>query len=389
MKIAILGGTFDPIHNGHLHIAKLAADAFAIDKVLFIPTGHPPHKACPFANGRHRLHMTQLAIESDPRFAVSDLEVFRDGTTYTIDTLRALHEDFHQVHWHYIIGADTLAVLDSWREFDQVCKMCSFIVALRPGNKIREVELNIARLMKYGADIHVLDAFGPDISSTTIRSRAAQGESLAGMVPEKVADYIDQYHFYQNALLRDAILNWLRQNLSLKRYRHVLGVEHSAVSLAMRYGADENQASLAALLHDCAKEFDFQTLCDLVKRAGLDDPDFAFAPHLMHAPAGSIFAREQFGVTDEAILHAICVHTLGCDQMSLLDKILFLADVIEPSRCFEGVEKLREAAFHNLNQSCLMAARGTMIETLRQNSFLHPQTLRTYNHLLIHDQEER
>jgi hypothetical protein len=100
---------------------------------------------------------------------------------------------------------------------------------------------------------------------------------------EKVADYIDQYHFYQNALLRDAILNWLRQNLSLKRYRHVLGVEHSAVSLAMRYGADENQASLAALLHDCAKEVDFQTLCDLVKRAGLDDPDFAFAPHLMHA----------------------------------------------------------------------------------------------------------
>lgn len=388
MKIAILGGTFDPIHNGHLHIAKLAADAFDIDRVFFIPTGHPPHKACPFAGGRHRLHMACLAAQTDPRFSVNDLEVFRDGTTYTIDTMRALHLEYRNVQWYYIIGADTLAVLDSWKDFDQVCKMCSFIVALRPGNSIREVEQSIARLIKFGADITVLDAFGPDISSTTIRERAAKGESLSEFLPEKVERYIEQHQFYQNVLLRETVLSWLQKNLSVKRYRHILGVEHSAVSLALRYGADENQASLAALLHDCTKEFDHHQQLDLIKQAGLEDPYFAFAPHLMHAASGAAFAEQHFGVKDSKILHAIASHTLGCDNMSLLDKILFLADSIEPGRKFDGVELLRKTAYENLDRSCILAIEGTVKHALAQRQFLHPQTIHTYNHLLNPNGEE-
>ena len=201
MRLGIMGGTFDPIHLGHLHVARVAQQEAALDSVLFLPDGDPPHKQ-PGASGADRLRMTRLAVEQDPGFWVSDMELRRPGRTYTVDTLMALLTEDPARELYYLIGADTLFQFPSWKTAHKVATLCSMLVVPRPGTDLVEVRWFMRKLFAdFGLATSLLSQPGPDISSTLIRERVQAGEDISALVPRAVAQYIAEKGLYHKAAL--------------------------------------------------------------------------------------------------------------------------------------------------------------------------------------------
>jgi len=192
-KVGILGGTFNPIHYGHLIIAESVRENFCLDKVLFIPSGRPPHK-----HGReviaaeHRFEMVRLAVESNPYFEASGVEIGKEGYTYTINTMKLLREQYGKdTNLYFIIGADNIPELETWKDFKDIFKLCEFIAVLRPGHARNSFEKEISYLrMNYKFRVHLIEAPLIDISSSDIRNRLSTGKSIKYLVPEKVEEYI-------------------------------------------------------------------------------------------------------------------------------------------------------------------------------------------------------
>ena len=192
-KIGISGGTFNPIHLGHLIVAELVRDRFGLDKVLFVPSGMPPHKNLSnVAGAEHRFNMVQKAVAGNPWFSESRIEVERGGYTYTVDTLKNLKEIYrNNTSLYYIIGADVLNDLLTWKDYQEVFKICEFIVVLRPGNDAYGFKKQIQYLRdNYCAKIHFIDTPLIDISSTEIRNSIKEGRSIKYLVPDAVEEYI-------------------------------------------------------------------------------------------------------------------------------------------------------------------------------------------------------
>ncbi|WP_136479226.1 nicotinate-nucleotide adenylyltransferase [Acetivibrio thermocellus] len=198
-RIGILGGTFDPIHNGHLIMAEIIRGAFELDKVLFIPSGNPPHKKNQtVTDAEHRYNMVCEALKGNPYFEKSRIEVDREGYTYTIDTLAILNEQYKGIaDLYYIIGADVLYDLLTWKDCEKVFGICKFIAALRPGTGKEGFRERIKYLEdRFSASI--LEAEIPliEISSTMIRNRVKEGKSIKYLVPETVENYIKKEGLY-------------------------------------------------------------------------------------------------------------------------------------------------------------------------------------------------
>lgn len=197
-RVGLMGGSFDPIHLGHITIAREARDALQLSHVLFLPSGRPPHKAHLGASPAQRLEMTRLAVEPLPWAQASDVEVCRQGTIYTVDTLQILSSQHPEAAFYYIIGADTLLDLPNWRNTQKVCTLCRFICLHRPGVADEAIGTALEDLRsRYGAQVHLVPASGPDISSTEIRRRVARGQSTEGLLPCAVRAYIDRENLYR------------------------------------------------------------------------------------------------------------------------------------------------------------------------------------------------
>ncbi len=197
MKLGIMGGTFDPIHLGHLHVAGAALDEAALDQILFLPDGDPPHKTpnCPAAS---RLHMVNLAIQGEPRFIASDMEIRRRGRTYTVDSLLALKQEQPRRELVYLIGSDTLFLFPTWRTAEKVAQLCTMLVVLREGDQVKEVRAEQARLNReYGLVSRLLKARGLPISSSQVRKAIRQGQDIKALVPRAVAAFIQENRLYQ------------------------------------------------------------------------------------------------------------------------------------------------------------------------------------------------
>lgn len=192
-KAGILGGTFDPIHYGHLIIGREVLEYFNLDRVIFIPSGMPPHKnADEVSPAMHRLNMAKLAVEDDRDFEVSCIETDRKGYSYTVDTLERLMDYYGgSVKLYFIIGADIIKDLLTWREPDRVFGMCEFIAVTRPGYAEDRFSMDVDYLVKtHCAVIHKINTSLIEISSSDIRQRIKDGKSIRYLVPEKVREYI-------------------------------------------------------------------------------------------------------------------------------------------------------------------------------------------------------
>lgn len=196
-QIGILGGTFNPIHNGHLILAQSALEQFELDQVLFIPSGCSYMKKHVLDAGL-RFEMTKLAIESNPLFQISGIEVDRPGNSYTCDTLTRLKEIYPECKFHYIIGADTLFSIETWHKPELIFENCSIICSKREGFGTEEMQQKKDELTeKYHADIRFLEERAFDISSSEIRERLKNHLNTSYFLPEKVLIYIKEHHLYQ------------------------------------------------------------------------------------------------------------------------------------------------------------------------------------------------
>lgn len=198
-KIGIMGGTFNPVHIGHLFVAEAAREAFSLEQVIFIPTGDPPHKEpSQLASGRDRIRMLQLAVRDNPLFQVNEMEITREGTTYTIDTLIEWKAAHPKDQVFFIIGGDTLPELKTWRTFEKVARLCSFVVYQRFGYNKTDLEKEAERLFQiYQAEILFMEGSYLEVSSSSVRARLAENQTIRYLVPDNVVNYILEHKLYK------------------------------------------------------------------------------------------------------------------------------------------------------------------------------------------------
>lgn len=195
MKIGVLGGTFDPIHVGHLAAAHAAMECGGLDEVLFIPTGEPPHRSGVVANARDRMEMCRLAIAGEERFEVSDLEVRRGGLSYTVDTIRELTRLHPDDRFFLILGWDAAKLFSTWREPREIRSLASVIVVTRPGSGPPSGSAMEAAGL--GASDSICERETPDISGSELREKIARGEPVGDCLPPAVERYVAEHRLYR------------------------------------------------------------------------------------------------------------------------------------------------------------------------------------------------
>ncbi len=390
IRVGIMGGSFDPVHSGHLCIAKEAAEQLGLDEVLFIPANRSYNKD-PGENTQpeERLDMLRLAVEGDPFFRVCTAEIERGGTTYTVDTLREFKETWGKDReLVFILGADSFLTLEKWREPEELFRLCRFAVVSRPGFDDDGLEERIIKAEeKYDTVIYRFSSPGLDISSTDIRKRISDGRSFRYFMPEGVWKYItdnDLYGFRPEFYPEAAVyIEKLERELKPSRFRHTLGVAGEARKLARVYSEDPHKAYTAGLLHDCAKNFDREKTFELCRRYGVElDEVLKAQPDLIHSFLGAETARAEYGVKDGDILNAIKYHTTGHGGgMSRLEMIIYLSDMIEPNRAyFKGLDKIRKLAYYDLESAMEEALEQTISFNREKGRLIHPLSSGAYSY---------
>ena len=199
-KLGLFGGSFDPIHNGHLHIARAFADELALDSVIFLPAGDPYHKNATSASAAQRLAMVEAAIESDSRFAASDVDMVRDGATYSVDTVQIFRQHFADAELWWLMGMDSLLQLHTWKNWRTFARLTHIAVAARSGQSLnhapRELQDWLGEALHNGS-LKILSAPLWDVSSSAIRQRVAAGESVGDEVPAAVEQLIEGWGLYR------------------------------------------------------------------------------------------------------------------------------------------------------------------------------------------------
>ncbi len=372
-KIGIMGGTFNPIHNGHLAIAEEAKEQFGLEEIWFLPSKKPPHKRNEIiAENEMRMDMVALAIKPYPFFVMSDLEMNREGYSYTADTLQELVNRYPEDSFYFIVGSDSLHYMEKWYMPEQIFQLCTVLVAPRLPATLEADERQKEKLeAEYDAHIHFIRMEPLEIASSGLLKLFQEGQDISPFVPASVEEYIKQNKLYGYHTKRTEVPHkWdlvelqklLKKELTPRRYVHTLGVMHTALSLAMCYGENPEKAKEAGLLHDCAKCLsDTQLLAECAKNGLFITEKERQYPYLLHGKLGAYYARKRFGVENEDILNAICYHTTGRPKMSQLEKIVFIADYIEPGRNeIPGLKEIRDIVFQNLDGAVFMALKNTI-----------------------------
>ena len=392
MNIGVYGGTFDPPHWGHITAARAAMEQLGLDKLVLIPDRMPPHKALPSgsASPEQRLEMAVLATaELGKRAEVSDWELRRDGPSFTSDTLAELRREYPEDTLWLLMGSDMFLSLQTWHAPEEIMALARIAPFSREAeDESAAFAAQKARLEReYGAQICIVQ--NPEVrelSSTEVRAALAAGQG-SDLLPPAVYGYVLREHLYGThkvltGLTPDELRPIALSYLKPKRMPHVLGTEQEAVRLVRRYGGDETQARIAALLHDCTKKLDMAQQLALCEKYGimLDELEQK-ALKLLHSKTGAAIARDVFGVED-AVYDAILYHTTGKPDMTRLEKIIYLADYIETTRDFPGVDTLRKTVYEDLDKGLLMGLTMTVQEMEEMGNPVHHLTRDARDYLL-------
>lgn len=360
-KIGIMGGTFDPIHNGHLAIAEKAAQQLGLDKVFFVTSGNPPHKkGKKILDAKVRHKMVCMAIKNYSKFEPCDFEVNREAYSYTADTLQYFKKNYRKAELYLIIGSDSLHDLPTWNRPRKICEMCTLAVYDRNGYDTAEDTANMKK--EYYCKIERIESGIIDISSSQIRHMIEKRKDVTGLMPRSVLDFINRNGLYTSDF--GTLESKIKRRLKPNRFVHSVNVAKKAVELAERYGENTKKAYIAGMVHDCAKNIPAEKARQkcIDYDVELDEGEIS-NPGLIHAKLGERIAHIEFGICDKDILSAIKWHTLGHPDMTKLEKIIYVADMIEDGRSFPGVDELRKTADKDLDE----AVKACTLATVRYN----------------------
>ena len=380
-KIGIYGGTFNPPHTGHLQAAKQAVEVLDLDMLLMIPDRIAPHKDIPAGSPtpEQRLEMLRIALAGEEKIQPSDIELRREGVSYTYLTLEALREQYPEEELILLMGTDMFLSFESWKEPERICSMAALGVFYRGEKGEKEKILaQKAALEAKGAKVELVENDIINISSTQLR-RLLAFHAADEFLPAGVGEYIRANGLYDTTAqwqnlpmeeLEPIVIRLLHPN----RVAHVLGCRDEAVKMAAHWGEDVTNAARAGILHDITKVLDGPlqlTLCAAYDKV-LNDFSRKY-PKTLHALTGSLVAEKIFG-ENEAVVQAICNHTTGRANMSTLEKIIYVADYMEPCRDFPGVEKLRELAYSDLDAALKLGLEMTLQHLARQGNEVSPES---------------
>ena len=380
-RIGILGGTFDPVHFGHLQAARFAASSARLDRVLVLPSGMPAYKECA-VSGEDRWKMVVAACRGDSLLVPSRLELDREGPTYTADTLPHLQSAYPDAKLFWIIGADALLRLPRWKRAEELLPRCRFLVCARPDEAGADAVAAAAEeVRRLGGKVEIIPMPPSPFASGAIRSALAKGVEPEGL-DVCVLEYIQAKGLYglharvpESGPWLDRLFSALRPH----RYAHSLAVAYSARRMAERFGEDPLKAEKAGLLHDCAKHLPLPEMQRLARENGItDDEAFLASSALLHSLVGAFLAERDYGMKDPEILDAIRYHNTGCAGMSRLAMCVCLSDSIEPTRePYPFLEEIRAVSETSLEKALLMSLENTAGFVERKGAFLHPRTKET------------
>ena len=378
-RIGIYGGTFNPPHMGHILAATEAVKRLNLDRVLLIPDRIAPHKQLPedSASPEQRLAMLKIAADTIPNLEVSDLELRREGKSYTYLTMLALREQYPHARFVLLMGTDMFLSFDRWMHPEIILEHASLGVLYR-GEKSEQVTIEVKKqeMEAAGAEVALVKNAVLPLSSTDLRRLLVFGCGDS-YLPAGVGEYIRRHGLYSTGesykglsmeQLEQTVIRLLHPN----RVNHVLGCRDTAVALAKQWGAEETDAARAALLHDITKALGPQHQLTLVEEYGKILDDFSREnPKVLHALTGSLVAERIFG-ENEQVVQAVRWHTTGRPYMSLLEKIIYVADYMEPNRNFPSVERLRQLAFTDLDEAVRQGVELTISMLKKQGSRVSP-----------------
>lgn len=370
-KILLFGGSFDPPHIGHMNLLQHGIAATAPGAVLVVPAGTPPHKAETRAPAALRLAMCECFRPLFPHLEISDMELVRGGKSYTIDTVQQVKSQHPGAVVYLLVGGDMLVDFPKWHRWRQLLSQVVLVAAGREKHTERRLAEAAEYLRAQGGNVIMAEGEVVPAASSEIREAIAAGQRDAYfLIPPPADEIVRQNGLYAKVALPlagdvpagetgvsvDEAERRAKQMLSGRRFQHTQNVVRAAEALATRFGADTEKARLAAWLHDIVKEYGRDELLQLLRQDAIIAGSTQERPlPIWHGPCGAIYAKQRCGVEDEEILDAISCHTTGRVGMTLMDKVLFLADVISEERTFEGVDEIRRLAYSDMDAAVVAA----------------------------------
>ena len=379
MKTGIFGGTFNPPHKGHTRLAEKAAEFLGLDRMLIIPSCIPPHKIPgKLASGNDRMEMCRLAFEGD-FYEISSMELDRGDKSYTVETLRELKKLYPDDEFYFIIGSDMLATFTQWYCWEEILTLANICAASR--EKGFEPDLSVYTPEQRERFV-LLDVEPFEVSSTQLR-RIVAGEGETDLLDVNVRRYIEENDLYDDGL--SGYRKILYPKLDGYRINHSECVSECAAALAERYGADTEKARLAGLLHDVMKNASADEHFAVLEKSGEYFSKLELTnPKVWHQITGAAFLKSEGITDDEEILGAVRWHTTGRADMTLLEKVVYIADFISADRSYPDVGVVRKLAQTSLEEAILYTARYTVKKLVSADLPVHPATVDCYNDMILH-----
>ncbi len=389
-KICFFGGTFNPVHNGHVELVKALKENLLCDEIIVIPNGNAPHKDNEI-DKFHRYNMVKITFSHLSYVTVSDYEIKKETPSYTWETLLYFKEIYPDSKFYFVMGMDNLSMLKNWRNPDKICELSTLVFFGRNGFESDEAEISYLK-NQYNANIITFD-FDFKCSSTDVRQKISKGDYIFNDISVDIFGYILKNGLYgcENISEFDEFENEVRKLVDEKRCKHSIGVAQTAYLLAKKNGENCKKAYFAGLVHDIAKRLPFEEQLSYAKST----KDIKLEKYekqmkkMLHAPAGAGFLKKKYKIKDKKVLNAVRLHTKGAPDMTLFEKIIYISDYIEPERFYDVVDFLREKAFSDIDEGIFESSDETIKLLIKRKEKIAPCLIEMRNAFLDKINDER
>ena len=367
-RIGIFGGTFNPVHNEHIALARKALEELNLDKLFIVPTANPPHKNAYPIKAKDRLNMLKLAFKDDEKIEISDYEIKNGGKSYSYITAEHFKKKY-DCQVYMIVGGDMLENFKFWKFPERILSSVDLAVFTR-----EDFNLSIEKEREYfrktfNKDFTLLTYGGKECSSTKIRTYANFDLDIGEFTTKEVSEYVVNNGLYRDDIYQVIVGGFLKPS----RVRHTANVVLCALKKAKELGLDEEKVKLATTLHDVAKYVDYKQV------EGFKLPEEMPEP-VIHAFLGAFIAEVRFNITDQDVINAIRYHTSGRANMSTLEKLVFVSDMIEEDRDYKGVDKLREYYEEDFEKCFIECVKEEMIHLKNKKTAIYHLTEDCYEY---------